>query len=68
MAGHTGRAGRHTGEGRFLNTGVTIATIDTQPGNMMLMAERDRLIDGYTNLGLPRGIVEAIETKQSTNQ
>src|SRR5262249_55646047 len=49
MTGHAGFSRRKTSEGRFLDARVAIATIDSEAGNVMLMAERDRLGEGRAN-------------------
>jgi len=68
MAGHAGGAGRHTGEGGFFDAGVAITAIDPKTGDVMLMAERYRLVDWHTDLRLPRRIVEPIQTEQGSDQ
>ncbi len=43
MAVHAGFRGRDSGKGRSLHGRVAVAAVDTKPGDVMLMAERNRL-------------------------
>jgi len=45
MTGHAGLDGRHTSDGGLLYAGVAITTINPEPGDVMLMTERHRLIE-----------------------
>src|SRR5919198_722140 len=47
VAIHTGGSGRHPGKGADFHRGVTIAAINTESTDVMLMAELHRLLACY---------------------
>jgi len=52
----------------MIHAGMAITAIDPKAGHVMLVTEGNRLVLRYTNLRLPRGIIEPIKTEQSSNQ
>ena len=63
VTGHAGFGGRQPCKMRCLDRGVTIPTIDAQAANVMLMAERHRLILPLAYTGVPgRSVVPLGET------
>jgi hypothetical protein len=48
MAGHAGVGWRKAGVGRHLDRGVAETAIDAKPGDMVLVAERHRLLHNRT--------------------
>ena len=63
MAGHTGFSGRDPGKGAYLDSGVAIATVDSHAGNMVFMAEMNRLVNGHIDL---IDEVSAVDIEQNT--
>ena len=51
MAGHAGLGRRHAGEGRRLDRGVAIAAVDADVADVVLVAERHRLLDRRAEAG-----------------
>src|SRR5258708_36266248 len=65
MAVHAGLGGRNAGEARGLDRGMAVTAVDAEAGDMMLVAERDRLRLAHSGvgdvkraLGLPRDPTE----------
>jgi len=54
VAVHARLGRRHARERRRLDGRVAIATVDAVVGDVVLVAERNRLLDGLTDLGHPR--------------
>jgi hypothetical protein len=55
MARHARVGRRDAGERRGFNRGVAVAALDAQPRDMVLMAERDRLLDKSVDARAPGG-------------
>src|SRR5207248_5844600 len=51
MAIHAGSGGRNAGKAGDFDRGVTIAAINAQPRNVVLVAERHRLRPRYSRVG-----------------
>ncbi len=60
MAVHAGLGGRNASEARGLHRSVTVATVDAQSGDMMLMAERDRLGLAHAGIGNVRRALDLV--------
>src|SRR5436305_785802 len=68
MAGHAGLSGRKTGEGRRLDRRVAVPAIDTVIADMMLVTERNRLIEGYIDIGDKRSRVNLVRRQHNNTQ
>ena len=51
VAVHAGASGRDSGEARSLDRGVAVAAVDAKSGNVVLVAERDRLWLAHAGVG-----------------
>ena len=60
VAVHADLGGRNSGEGRFLDGGVTVPAVDTIIGHMVLVAEGYRLDTWDTDLRDVRGVADAV--------
>lgn len=58
VATHAGLGRRDTGKCSFFNRCVAVAAIDSHAGNMMLVAEGDRLIERHIHLA---DVVDAVD-------
>src|ERR1043166_8008785 len=61
VAGHAGLGRRDSRERGFLNRGMAIAAIEPEPGDVMLMAERHRLLSRHTFIGGVRRPINSID-------
>lgn len=60
MARHTGFSGRQTGKGRFLDACVAVTAVESQPENVMFVAEGHRLFQRYHLKRCPRRPINRI--------
>ena len=69
MAGHAGFCGRDAGKGALFDGGVAVATVESHAGDVVLVAERDGLIQGNIDPGDEVGAV-AVEddSRQDTSK
>src|SRR6185436_12786972 len=65
MAVHAGLGGRNVGEARFLYSRVTVQAIDSEPADMVLMAELHRLHPRLIDAG---GIAGAAQLRKGPRQ
>ena len=64
MAGHAGVGWRSTRRCRCFNRSMAVTTIDAEGGDMVLMTERNRLLDGCADGGVP-GRANEVKAKRA---
>ena len=68
MAAHARLRGGKSGEGGSLNRSVAVAAIDAIVGNVVLVAERNRLVAGYIHICDKRSGVNLISRPNGSSQ
>src|SRR5207249_4598352 len=60
MAGHASFSGRQSGEARSLNRSVAVPAVDPVVGNVMLVAEGNRLLPRNAHQRVERALIQTV--------